>query len=229
MSRIRPVVTVNVATMVFPGVQTPGHLPPDGVIGTPLSSAPNNRCLKCTSTSHRVRECPGITPEVVKQLLRAHGSTFGRGRSGEKGAPGAPGGRVATVKADVPDAKRPELPAIVDGVLPVQASLLDSGADLSVASGGLGSALLAAGASPEMTFMGPMNSDPPVELTLGLPVMQKLGYNEQTLLENARRQQAVWDFRDQQIMTPGVAIDRTLRMGELYSLVSVFSLGGLPV
>ncbi|KAF0775151.1 hypothetical protein AaE_001149 [Aphanomyces astaci] len=55
----------------------------------------------------------------------------------------------------------------------------------------------------------------PVELTLGLPVMQKLGYNEQTLLENARRQQAVWDFGDQPITTPGVAMHRTVRMGEL--------------
>ncbi|RHY75352.1 hypothetical protein DYB38_013609 [Aphanomyces astaci] len=55
----------------------------------------------------------------------------------------------------------------------------------------------------------------PVELTLGLPVMQKLGYTEQTLLKNARRQQAVWDFGDQPITTPGVAMHRTLRMGEL--------------
>ncbi|RLO13276.1 hypothetical protein DYB28_009044 [Aphanomyces astaci] len=61
---------------------------------------------------------------------------------------------------DVPDAKRPELPAIVDGVLPVQASLLDSGADLSVVSEGLVSALLAAGASPEITVMGPMELRP---------------------------------------------------------------------
>ncbi|ETV78978.1 hypothetical protein H257_07762 [Aphanomyces astaci] len=215
----------------------------------PAIGAPNNGCLKCKSTSHRVRECPGITPEEVKQLLRAHGSTFGRGR-GEKGAPGVPGGRVATVKTNVPDAKRPELPAIVDGVLPVQASLLDSGADLSVASGGLVSALLAAGASPEITVMGPMELRPYgadsqvitvtkqvrlgslefkttcgplmlrglrhlLSLALGLPVMQKLGYNEQTLLENARRQQAVWDFGDQPITTPGVAMHRTLRMGEL--------------
>ncbi|RHY81672.1 hypothetical protein DYB26_013483, partial [Aphanomyces astaci] len=131
------------------------------------------------------------------------------------------------------------------------------GADLSVAPGGLVSALLAAGASPEITAMGPMELRPygadsqvftvtkqvrlgslefktacgplmlrglrvwvdetvaPVELTLGLPVMQKLGYNEQTLLEYARRQQAVWDFGHQPITTPGVAMPRTLRMGKL--------------
>ncbi|RHY86617.1 hypothetical protein DYB35_013147 [Aphanomyces astaci] len=55
----------------------------------------------------------------------------------------------------------------------------------------------------------------PVELTLDLSVMQKLGYNEQTLLENERRQQAVWDFGVQPITTPGVAMHRTLLMAEL--------------
>ncbi|RHZ23182.1 hypothetical protein DYB37_008386 [Aphanomyces astaci] len=133
------------------------------------SERTDQRLTECKSISHQIRECPGITPEVVKQLLRAHGSTFERGRSGEKEAPGAPGGRVAMEETDVPDAKRPELPTIVVGVLPAQASLLDSGADLLMASGGLFSALLAAGAPREYA---------PVELTLGLPVMQKLGYNE---------------------------------------------------
>ncbi|RLO09380.1 hypothetical protein DYB28_007767 [Aphanomyces astaci] len=227
------------------------------VPNAPAIGAPNNGCLKCKSTSHRVQECPGINPEEVKQLLRPHGSTFGRGRSGQKRASGALGGRVATVKTDVPDAKRPELPAIVDGVLPVQASLMDLGADLSVASGGLVYALLVAGASLEIMVMGPMELRPygadsqvitvtkqvrlgilelktacgplmlrglrvgvdetvaPVELTLDLSVMQKLGYNEQTLLENERRQQAVWDFGVQPITTPGVAMHRTLLMAEL--------------
>ncbi|RHY79166.1 hypothetical protein DYB31_006090, partial [Aphanomyces astaci] len=63
-----------------------------------------------------------VHPREAKQLLRAHRSSLRRGRSSEKGASGAPDGRVATVKTDVPDAKRPELPAIVDGVLPVQLS-----------------------------------------------------------------------------------------------------------
>ncbi|RLO03851.1 hypothetical protein DYB28_009956, partial [Aphanomyces astaci] len=106
-------------------------------------------------------------------------------------------------------------------------------ADLSVASGGLVSALLAAGASPEIVVMGPTTLRPygtdsrpitvtkqvrlgrlefntgcgplmlrglrvwideaeaAVELTLGLPVMQKLGYSEQTLLENPPDAEAV--------------------------------------
>ncbi|KAF0729338.1 hypothetical protein Ae201684_013084 [Aphanomyces euteiches] len=44
--------------------------------------------------------------------------------------------------------------------------------------------------------------------------MKKLGYNDQTLLENARRQQAVWDFGDQPTSTPGVAMHRALRVEE---------------
>ncbi|RQM19208.1 hypothetical protein B5M09_012009 [Aphanomyces astaci] len=40
-----------------------------------------------------------------------------------------------------------------------------------------------------------------VELTLGLPVMQKLGYSDKALLENARRQQTEWDFADQSMAT----------------------------
>ncbi|RHY82846.1 hypothetical protein DYB35_013912, partial [Aphanomyces astaci] len=96
-----------------PGVPRGDAKPLTPVPNAPAIGASNNGCQKCKSTSHQVRECPGITPEEVKELLRAHGTTFGRGRSGEKGAPGVPGGRVATVKKDVPDAKRSELPAIV--------------------------------------------------------------------------------------------------------------------
>ncbi|RHY24253.1 hypothetical protein DYB32_008920, partial [Aphanomyces invadans] len=58
-------------------------------------------------------------------------------------------------------------------------------------------------------------SDPNVELTLGLPVMKTLGYDEQTLLETARNQQAVWDFADQSVTTPGVAMHRALHLVEL--------------
>ncbi|RHY00230.1 hypothetical protein DYB36_010989, partial [Aphanomyces astaci] len=53
-----------------------------------------------------------------------------------------------------------------------------------------------------------------VELPLGLSVMQKLGYSDKTLLENARRQQAEWDFADQSIATPGEAMHRALCVEE---------------
>ncbi|RLO11363.1 hypothetical protein DYB28_010209 [Aphanomyces astaci] len=60
-----------------------------------------------------------------------------------------------------------------------------------------------------------------VELTLGLPAMQKLGYSDTTLLENARSQQAEWDFVDQSIATPCEAMHRTFRMEE--TLVDVIN------
>ncbi|KAF0707227.1 hypothetical protein AaE_013712 [Aphanomyces astaci] len=223
-----------------------------------LTSA--NGCLKCKSTSHRIRECPGITDEEAVKLLKAHGRALGRGRSdgarGRRDGGRGNGHRMATMKTDPVHTERAKLVATVEGVLTVNASLLDSGADLSVASGGLVSALLEAGTAPEITTMGPFslrpygaNSRPvvvtkqvrfgslefktgcgplmlrglrvwvdeavaSVELTLGLPVMQKLGYSDKTLLENARRQQAEWDFADQSIATPGEAMHRTLRMEE---------------
>ncbi|RLO05273.1 hypothetical protein DYB28_006994 [Aphanomyces astaci] len=223
-----------------------------------LTSA--NGCLKCKSTSHRVRKCPGITEEEAVKLLKAHGRALGRGRSdgdrGRRDGGRGNGHRMATMKTDPVHTERAKLVATVEGVLTVNASLLDSGADLSVASGGLVSALLAAGAAPEITTMGPFSLRPygadsrpvvvtkqvrfgslefktgcgplmlrglrvwvdeavaGVELTLGLPVMQKLGYSDKTLLENARRQQAEWDFADQSIATPGEAMHRTLRMEE---------------
>ncbi|ETV90624.1 hypothetical protein H310_14627 [Aphanomyces invadans] len=195
--------------------------------------------------------------DKASRLLKARGWSPGRGRNENQRDPGTPGGRVATVRVDTKKQDRPGLQTVVDGIVSVQASLLDSGADLSVASGGLVSALLAAGASPDITVMGPMvlrpygtdskpitvtkqvrlgslefktasrslllcglsvwadESDPNVELTLGLPVMKTLGYDEQTLLETARKQQAVWDFADQPVTTPGVAMHRALHLVEL--------------
>ncbi|RHZ29405.1 hypothetical protein DYB37_011994 [Aphanomyces astaci] len=230
------------------------------------SSTPGSGCLKCKSTTHKVRECPGITDDEAVRLLKAHGRVLGQkrgdwsrgdGRADAGRGRGTPGGRVATMRTNAVKVGREDLTATVDGVVPVRASLLDSGADLSVASGGLVSVLLAAGAAPEIIVMGPTTLRPygtdsrpitvtkqvrlgrlefntgcgplmlrglrvwideaeaAVELTLGLPVIQKLGYSEQTLLENARRQQAVWDFADQPNTTPGIAMHRTLRMEEL--------------
>ncbi|ETV75951.1 hypothetical protein H257_09910 [Aphanomyces astaci] len=232
----------------------------------PTSSTPGSGCLKCKSTTHKVRECPGITDDEAVRLLKAHGRVLGQkrgdwsrgdGRADAGRGRGIPGGRVATMRTNTVKVGREDLTATVDGVVPVRASLLDSGADLSVASGGLVSALLAAGAAPEIIMLGPTTLRPygtdsrpitvtkqvrlgrlefntgcgplmfrglrvwideaeaAVELTLGLPVMQKVGYSEQTLLENARRQQAVWDFDDQPDTTPGIAMHRTLRMEEL--------------
>ncbi|RHY89814.1 hypothetical protein DYB35_009434, partial [Aphanomyces astaci] len=212
------------STPLAPATATTPQAPPG------LTSAKG--CLKCKSTSHRVRECPGITEEEAVKLLKAHGRALGRGQSdgdrGRRDGGRGNGHRMATMKTDPVHTERAKLVATVEGVLTVNASLLDSGADLSVASGGLVSALLAAGAAPEITTMGPFSLRPygadsrpvvvikqvhfgslefktgcgplmlrgllvwadeavaGVELTLGLPVMQKLGYSDKTLLENAR-------------------------------------------
>jgi hypothetical protein len=223
----------------------------------PAGRTPVSGCLKCKSASHKVRDCPGITEEEASRLLKAHGRAIAQRRADNDRGHGTPGGRVAVMKEKAPTTGRNKLLATVEGLVSVQASLLDSGADMSVASGGLISALLAAGSTSEITVMGPFSLYPygadskpvvvtkqarlgslefktacgplmlrglrvwvdeavsAVELTLGLPVMQKLGYDEQTLLENACRQQAEWDFSDQPVTTPGVAMHRTLRMAEL--------------
>ncbi|CAK4427774.1 unnamed protein product, partial [Aphanomyces euteiches] len=209
-------------------------------------------CLKCKSPDHRVRDCPDVTKDEAVALLKGHTNALAveRTRGASKGSAAVK--RVAKVES-VP---REDLACTVEGILPVRASLLDSGADISVASGGLVSALIAAGAAVDLTSTVPVSLQPygaessricvtkqvrlrslefktafgplllrglrvwvdetvsDVELTLGLPVMKKLGYNDQTLLENARRQQAVWDFGDQPTSTPGVAMHRALRVEE---------------
>ncbi|KAG9400934.1 hypothetical protein AC1031_009656 [Aphanomyces cochlioides] len=204
--------------------------------GTPVRSTPAAGCLKCKSPDHRVRDCPDVTKDEAVALLKAHANALAVERS-RKNPPGRAGLKRVTNSAE---AAREDLLCMVEGVLPVHASLLDSGADLSVASGGLVSALIASGAAVEMVNTAPSGEtsaaeEPRVQdclwtadvtglrvwvdesvravgLTLGLPVMKKLGYSDQTLLESARRQQTVWDFGDQPITTPGVAMHRVLRL-----------------
>ncbi|KAG9401136.1 hypothetical protein AC1031_009891 [Aphanomyces cochlioides] len=198
--------------------------------GTPVRSTPAADCLKCKSPDHWVRDCPDVTKDEAVALLKAHANALAVERS-RKNPPGRAGVKRVANSAE---AAREDLLWMVEGVLPVPASLLDSGADLSVASGGLVSALIASGAAVEMVNTAPVNLQPygadrepirvakqvrlkslefktacgplmlrglrvwvdesvrAVELTLGLPVMKKLGYSDQTLLESARRQQAVW-------------------------------------
>ncbi|CAK4422015.1 unnamed protein product, partial [Aphanomyces euteiches] len=144
----------------------------------------------------------------------------------EQNPRGRQGGRVATIR--VAQEPTPQM-ATIGGVLPV-AVLFDSGADVSVASGGLLAALLAAGEMPKVIEMGSLSIQPygveskpikvtkqvilpniefetdlgrlmlrdvrvwldeaseAIELTLGLPVMKRLGYDDRVLLENAWRQ-----------------------------------------
>ncbi|ETW08619.1 hypothetical protein H310_01160 [Aphanomyces invadans] len=60
--------------------------------------------------------------------------------------------------------------------------------------------------------MGVDESVSAVGLTLGLPVIRKLGYDDKGLLENAYCHQEVWDFDDGLTVTTGVARYRSLRV-----------------
>ncbi|RHY25898.1 hypothetical protein DYB32_008020 [Aphanomyces invadans] len=125
---------------------------------------PKGGCLKCGSLDHLVRSCPKATPAEASELLRVNRS--GAGRGGNAGGktpgnstnhgPGADGGRaqaarqVNAIEAPAASTPSPRLDCVVEGVLPVCATLFDSGSDTSVGSLGLVSALLAAGASVAM-------------------------------------------------------------------------------
>ncbi|RHY98814.1 hypothetical protein DYB37_011485 [Aphanomyces astaci] len=101
-------------------VEDPGSRRETGVPGT-VSEAlallvPTNGCLKCKSTSHLVPGSPSKRSSNCYEHTEIRMDMVGS-------AGNEPGGRVAMVKTDVPDTKLPELPAIVDGILSVQASL----------------------------------------------------------------------------------------------------------
>ncbi|CAK4073410.1 unnamed protein product [Aphanomyces euteiches] len=176
-------------------------------------NAPGRACLKCRSPDHPHAQA------------NAHRRAETNGRR-EQNPRGRQGGRVATIR--VAQEPTPQM-ATIGGVLPV-AVLFDSGADVSVASGGLLAALLAAGEMPKVIEMGSLSIQPygveskpikvtkqvilpniefetdlgrlmlrdvrvwldeaseAIELTLGLPVMKRLGYDDRVLLENAWRQ-----------------------------------------
>ncbi|CAK4606488.1 unnamed protein product, partial [Aphanomyces euteiches] len=113
-------------------------------------------CLKCKSPDHRVRDCPDVTKDEAVALLKGHTNALAveRTRGASKGSAAVK--RVAKVES-VP---REDLACTVEGILPVRASLLDSGADISVASGGLVSALIAAGAAVDLTSTVPVSLQP---------------------------------------------------------------------
>ncbi|CAK4355016.1 unnamed protein product [Aphanomyces euteiches] len=179
-------------------------------------NAPGRACLKCQEASGLLR---------AHAQANAHRRAETNGRR-EQNPRGRQGGRVATIR--VAQEPTPQM-ATIGGVLPV-AVLFDSGADVSVASGGLLAALLAAGEMPKVIEMGSLSIQPygveskpikvtkqvilpniefetdlgrlmlrdvrvwldeaseAIELTLGLPVMKRLGYDDRVLLENAWRQ-----------------------------------------
>ncbi|RHY23197.1 hypothetical protein DYB32_009281, partial [Aphanomyces invadans] len=159
--------------------------------------APRGGCLKCGALDHLVRSCPKATPEEDSDLLkRAYG---GRGRGARRGdsaggkTPGDAAGRGAganpdrnqggakkvsafEVKAEV--APSSKLACVVEGVLPLEATLFDSGSDTSVGSLGLVAALLAAGASVTVRDAGcPLELQPYGAGTPRVTVTKKVKLN----------------------------------------------------
>ncbi|ETW02185.1 hypothetical protein H310_05753 [Aphanomyces invadans] len=124
---------------------------------------PRGGCLKCGELDHLVGSCPKATPEEASDLLKkaygGRGRGAGRGNSAGGKTPGDAACRGAganpdrnlggakkvnalEVKAEV--APSPKLACVVEGVLPLEATLFDWGSDTSVGSLGLVTALLAA-------------------------------------------------------------------------------------
>ncbi|CAK4413730.1 unnamed protein product [Aphanomyces euteiches] len=159
-------------------------------------------CLKCKSPDHMERDCPDVTKDEGVALLKGHANALAAERA--QGLPAAQSG----VKRVTTAANEPR-----EGLQ----------ADLSVASGGLVSSLIASGVPVELLNTAPVNLQPygassepirvakqvllrklefktacgplmlrglrvwvdesvqAMELILGLPVMKKLGYSDQTI------------------------------------------------
>ncbi|CAK4679998.1 unnamed protein product [Aphanomyces euteiches] len=113
-------------------------------------------CLKCKSPDHMERDCPDVTKDEGVALLKGHANALAAERA--QGLLAAQSGvKRVTTAANEP---REGLQCLVEGVLPVTASLLNSGADLSVASGGLVSSLIASGVPVELLNTAPVNLQP---------------------------------------------------------------------
>ncbi|KAH9081053.1 hypothetical protein Ae201684P_012027 [Aphanomyces euteiches] len=205
-----------------------------GAVAAKAAVAPALHAVAVPDGSQMRQERACLKCQEASGLLRAHAQANAHRRaetnassSVEQNPRGRQGGRVATIR--VAQEPTPQM-ATIGGVLPV-AVLFDSGADVSVASGGLLlAALLAAGEMPKVIEMGSLSIQPygveskpikvtkqvilpniefetdlgrlmlrdvrvwldeaseAIELTLGLPVMKRLGYDDRVLLENAWRQ-----------------------------------------
>ncbi|POM78260.1 Hypothetical protein PHPALM_4228 [Phytophthora palmivora] len=109
---------------------------------------PRRSCLKCGSLARLVRQCPGITSVQVVRLLAARKAmVVSESNTGVKHVQVVPEGGAGTVPVRVTPATRAvgsdssmiddgNAQATIDGYM-LQATLLDSGADDSVVSGGI--------------------------------------------------------------------------------------------
>ncbi|KAH7462617.1 Retrovirus-related Pol polyprotein from transposon 297 [Phytophthora ramorum] len=215
---------------------TEGKPPPKPRSGNP----PRRTCLKCGSQTHLVRQCPDVTPDEVDKLLAARNPSTNSATSTHfKRVQVVNEDSAETGCAQATTSNHPLRHSIglrdddgtaqttIDGFT-LQTSLLDSGADDSVVSGGIVRALESAGV-PILTFSantalepvgghlipvarkvrfgevefatsaGPLllrnldclvhEEDRSLALTVGRPVMNRLGYSTDGLLAAARTRQ----------------------------------------
>jgi hypothetical protein len=175
-----------------------------------------------------------------------------------------------------------KIQCVIEGVLPLNATLLDSGSDVSLVSMGLVKALMAAGSRVTMieapsplevrpygvaapaivvtqqirlasvqfdTTSGPLvlrglllwvdeTVGAGVELLVGLPVMERLGYSAESVLANARVRAEVWDMdesrgptamsRVNRLMLAEIQIDDVMDDPEVPADCAQEGAGGLP-
>ncbi|RHY25131.1 hypothetical protein DYB32_008507 [Aphanomyces invadans] len=161
---------------------------------------PKVKCLKCQSTEHRVREHPGITDDEVKKLI----DEFYASRRGVN----------AMKNSDKSNSM--ECRATLDDVLVLPRVLLDSGSDESLVSNGLLQALerlelAAAQGDAASAVQGADLGDvhwtrglkawvdeqsPQINLLIGRPVMERLGFSVDGMLVDALKKRQTWEVGD---------------------------------
>ncbi|OWZ19659.1 hypothetical protein PHMEG_0006065 [Phytophthora megakarya] len=204
--------------------------------------------LKCGSLAYLVRKCPDVTPDELDRLLAARKTTLdsetntrvkpvkvvqvgGAGTVGVKST----GEPLAPVRSMIDDNGTAQ--ATINGYT-LQTSLLNSGADDSVVSGGIMHALESAGVTIQEypvsrtldpvgghlisvarkvrfgevefdTSAGPLllrnldclvhEEDCALSLTIGRPVMNRLGYSTDGLLAAARARQPEYELLEPEV------------------------------
>ncbi|ETV95091.1 hypothetical protein H310_11374 [Aphanomyces invadans] len=88
---------------------------------------PQGGCLKYKSPDHRVQNSPAVTKDEAIVLLKSHAKTLAQRRGDTTKGRKPQDGRLATIRNATVKSGRETLLTVVDGVVPVCASLLDSG------------------------------------------------------------------------------------------------------
>ncbi|RHZ33110.1 hypothetical protein DYB37_012932, partial [Aphanomyces astaci] len=160
------------------------------------SERPKPKCLKCQSTAHRVREHPGITDAEVKKLM----DDFHQARR-----------RSVNFVSSTKPANSMECQASIEDVLTIPKVLLDSGSDETLVSEGLLVALERLGAMQFKTVtletsIGPLvlrglrawveEKRMEIDVLIGRPVMERLGFSVDGMLVDALKQRRVWDMAE---------------------------------